>query len=68
MLDFGIVINAVLLVMGLVWCKHIVARLPSDIDEIKTSTDATERLVIVAFWVTTLCVMFWIVNFIVGLF
>ena len=68
MLTFGIFIDAVLLVFGLVWCKHILARLPSDIAEFRASTQGPDRGVIAAFWVITLGVIYWIASFLVGLF
>ena len=69
MFHFGTVIDAVLLVFGVVWCKHIFARFRSDLAEVRSpETDRTDRLVIVVFWLITVALIVWIVNFLIGLF
>ena len=66
---FGIVIDAVLLVFGLVWCKFMFDRLPSDLAELRSAgADGTDRLVIGVFWLITLAVITWIVGFLIRLF
>ena len=69
MFHFGTVIDAVLLVFGVVWCKHVFARLRSDLVEFRSSdTDRTDRCIILFFWLITLAVIIWIGSLLVGLF
>ena len=66
-LNFGLVVNAVLLVAGLLWCKEIFGRLRSDVDDLKESDDNIQKGVIVFFWVLTIIIVILIINFLWGL-
>lgn len=61
--DFGTVINAILLVVGLLWCKEVLGRWRNDVDELRTG-DRTRQVVTVVIWLFTLVIIVWIVNFV----
>ena len=60
--DFGSVINAILLVVGIVWCKEVFGRWRNDVDDLRTG-DRTRQIVIVVIWLLTVGIMFLVVNF-----
>ncbi len=49
MLNFGVITQAVVLVLSLVFCKEIVLRFPSDLAEYRTADTAT-RIPIAIWW------------------
>ena len=64
---FGIVVDAVLVVMGLLWCRAVFARWRSDVDELRSSADFRDRVVIIFFWAVTGVIVLLLANFFVGL-
>ncbi len=60
MYDFGVVINAILLVLGLVWCKEVAGRWRDDVDELR-SGNRTRQVVTVGIWLVTIGIISWIV-------
>ena len=52
-LNYGLILNTVLLVGGVWWCKEIWGRRHSDIIEFKESDDSVKKGVIAFFWLTT---------------
>lgn len=67
LLDFGIVLNAILVVVGLVWCREMFGRWRRDLAEIRAPNDPTDRQVLVFLWIVTALVVLLLVNFAVGL-
>ena len=61
--DFGTVMNAVLLVAGVLWCKEILGRWRNDVDELRTG-DRTRQIVTVVIWLLTVGIIILIVNFV----
>jgi hypothetical protein len=67
-LNFGIVINVLLLVAGVWWCKVIFERIPKDVAQLRRQPDdygvwaATMLLWFVTFFIALLCL-----NFVVGI-
>ena len=66
MLTFGILVDAVLFVLAIVWCKQIFARFAADVSEVREGP-SLDRNVILVFWVITLLVVVWVVTFVIGL-
>lgn len=62
-LSYGTVINAILLVAGLWWCKEVFERWRDDVAELKESDDRVKQGVIVFIWFLTLLILLFIVNF-----
>jgi len=58
--------RAVILIVGLWWCKVVLGRLPSDIREFKDS-DYTGKIAIVTIWLLTVCIIIWLVIYIMRL-
>ena len=67
MLSFGLLFNAILLALGVVWCYHVIKRWRSDLEELREVEDTTRRLVIVGMWAVTVVIAVLVVNFAVGL-
>ena len=64
MLTPGLLFNAVLFVLGIVWCRHVVVRLPDDLAEFRDpSTNGTDRRVIAFFWLITAFVVWALLDF-----
>ena len=55
--------QAMVFVMGLVWCWEIFGRFRSDVARLKESSSATEKIVIVFFWVLTVGVLALMIRF-----
>lgn len=67
MLNFGIVVNALLLVLGILWCHAMFGRWRNDLAEFRASKDSTDRAVIATLWIVTALVVVAICNFLVGI-
>jgi hypothetical protein len=67
LLDFGIVINAVLLVMGLLWCREMAGRWRSDLDEFRSTKDPGARHVLIVLWALTGVIVVLMLDFLVGI-
>ena len=65
--SFGVFLQAVLLVLGLLWCKEILGRLRSDIARLRESEETAEKGVIIFLWVVTAVILLLIVRFVLGL-
>ncbi len=63
MLNFGIVVNAILLVLGILWCREMFGRWRKDLDEFRSSKEAVDRGVIVFLWVVTALILIAVINF-----
>ena len=57
-LTYSVLLQAVLLVAGLLWCKAIFSRLRDDIEELRSTKDNIRRGVVVFFWVVTAAIIF----------
>jgi hypothetical protein len=70
-LDAGTLTRAASIVAGIVWCGQMLRRWRGDLEELRTSADATERAVIVGLWLATLAVGGWVaaslVRIVVGI-
>lgn len=67
LLDFGVVINAILVVVGIVWCREMFGRWRRDLAEIRAPKDPTDRQVLVFLWALTAVIVVLLVNFAFGL-
>ena len=67
MLSPATLMPAVLFAGGVVLCKHVVARLPKDLADYCDGASGVDRGVIVFFWVITAAVIFFLVDFVLGL-
>lgn len=63
LLDFGVVWNAVLLVLGILWCREIFGRFAADLEEFRHAEDAAERGAIALWWVVTVVIVLLMANF-----
>lgn len=61
LLSSNVLVNAVLLVLGSVWCKKVIARIPRDVAEFKAQ-DWSDKTPIVVIWVVTAGLLFWILG------
>ena len=66
-ISFNNLIVIAVLIIGILWCKEIFARLPNDVKKLKTKKDTTSRFVIVFFWVITAGFILFAIFFIWGL-
>ena len=53
MFTFGLLGDSVCFVVGLVWCSAMFRRWRSDLDELRTSKESGDRVVIAVLWVIT---------------
>jgi hypothetical protein len=53
MYSFGLLGDGLLFVVGLVWCSAMFRRWRSDLDELRTSKDTGDRVVIAFLWAVT---------------
>jgi len=67
LLNFGVVINAILVVVGIVWCREMLGRWRRDFAEIRAPKDPADRQALVFLWVVTALIVLLLVNFAVGL-
>ena len=60
-------VKALLLAVGLWWCIRILGRFSRDLARVRGNADATEKGVIIVFWLITAGILFCIVRFVAGL-
>lgn len=61
----GIVTNAIVVVLGIGWCKHLLGRLPEDLADWRApETDRANRLVIAGYWGSGVLAAWWVVSII----
>jgi len=60
----SVIVQALLLVGGLIWCKEIFGRLREDVAEMRDSADVVHKSVIVLFWAVTAVIIFFMARFI----
>jgi hypothetical protein len=60
MLSFGVLIDAVALVLGILWCRAMARRCRSDFEELRDPESVSKCMTIAALWGAT-CVVFCIV-------
>lgn len=66
MLSFGLLLNAILLALGVVWCYQVIKRWRSDVEELRQVEDPIRRAVIIGIWVVTVLIALAVINFAVG--
>lgn len=69
-LNFGVIINAILIVMGILWCREMFGRWHKDVADYKAAKDAKDpstRQAIIILWIVTALVVLLLVNFFVGI-
>ncbi len=67
LLDFSVVFHAVLMVLGILWCREMFGRWRSDLDEFRSSNDRSDRAIIVFFWAVTVVIVVSMGRFVAGL-
>ena len=61
MFSFGVIGQAVLLVLGGIWCWEMFRRGRRDLDELRSSRDLNVRIAIAGLWaVTAVILLFWL--------
>ena len=65
-INFGMIINAVLLALGIYWCYEMLGRWRSDLDELRTVDDNMARAVIIGLWAITAVIAFFAINSALG--
>ncbi len=63
----SVVLQAILLVAGIWWCKVILGRWRDDVAELKAVENATKKGVIVSLWLVTLGIAILVVNSVWGI-
>jgi len=66
-LNFGIFLDAVLLVLGVLWCREMFGRWRRDLDEFRTTKNASVRQASAILWAVTALVVVLMINFFVGI-
>lgn len=66
-LNFGVVINAILVAVGILWCREMLGRWRRDLAEIRNPKDPADRQALVFLWVVTAVIVLLLLNFAVGL-
>ena len=67
MLSFGVLIDAVALVLGVLWCKAMFKRWRSDFEEIREPETVSKCMVIAALWGATCVVLCIVVSTSIGI-
>lgn len=58
----GALIGLALLVLGVFWCKEVIGRWRSDMEELRTSEDKVRKAVIIGIWVVTFFIAMYVVS------
>ena len=66
-LSVGVLIQALLFVGGIFWCKAIWGKLPHQFDRLRRAKDPAERIAIALLWLVTALVVAWMAGFVWGL-
>lgn len=66
-LTFGVVLDAILLVFGIAWCREMFGRWRSDLAEFRTTEDSGIRVVSLLLWSATGLIIVLVINFGVGI-
>ena len=60
-------VQAILLALGIWWCKEVLSRWREDVAKLREPDDQADRAVVVIFWGITAVVAFLCIRFAVGL-
>ena len=66
-LNFGILVNAVLLVLGTLWCREMFGRWHKDIEQYRTAKDASTRQALIIVWGITALIVVFLLNSLGGI-
>ena len=66
-LSFGVVLDAILLVLGIAWCREMFGRWRGDLAEFRTTKDPSVRTVSSILWGATAVIAVLLVNFAIGI-
>lgn len=66
-LNFGVVIDAVLMVLGILWCREMFGRWRKDLAEFRSAKDAATRQALVLVWGITALIVVLLLNFFLGI-
>lgn len=66
-MTFGIVLDAIPLVLGAIWCREMFGRWRRDLAEFRSTKDSTVRQVLVLLWGATALIVVLMLNFLVGI-
>jgi len=66
-LNFGTVVNGVLLALGFLWCREMFGRWRKDLEEYRAAKDPSTRQALIVVWGITALVVVLLVNFLVGI-
>jgi hypothetical protein len=67
MLSYGVVIDAVALVLGFLWCRAMFSRCRSDFDELRDPANVSKCMTIAALWGVTCVVLCIVVGTSIGI-
>jgi hypothetical protein len=67
MLSFGVLIDAVALVLGVLWCRAMARRCRSDFDELREAASVRKCMTIAALWGVTCVVLCIVVGTSIGI-
>jgi heme/copper-type cytochrome/quinol oxidase subunit 2 len=66
-LNFGLIMNAVLVALGILWCREMFGRWRRDLDDYRTAKDASTRQALAILWGITAVIVILLLNFSVGI-
>ncbi len=61
--SFGLVLNAILFVAGVWWCKEVLGRWRDDVEELREVEEMPRKAVIVIIWLLTIVIAVYVLNF-----
>ena len=61
-LNFGLIINAVLFAIGTYWCYEVFGRWRSDLEELREVEDKYRKAVIIGIWAVTVVIAILVIN------
>jgi hypothetical protein len=67
LLNFGLIVNAVLVALGILWCREMFGRWRKDLAEYRAAKDASTRQALMLLWGITAVIVLLLVNFVVGI-
>lgn len=67
LLNFGVVFNAVLIVLGILWCRQVFGRWRRDLDEFRSTKETSTRIVLIVIWFLTANITVFLLNSFAGI-
>jgi hypothetical protein len=62
----GLFVHAALIAFGILWCREMFGRWRSDLDELRHTSEPSTRNALLALWLATAFIAYWLTGTIVG--